>query len=204
MSPLDYGIISLATTMQYGMQLLNYLKEGGDSIIKVGHGETVTVRVPTHMDGNALFWEFATDSYDVAFGLFFEWTETDEKEISVHISDSEDEDLDEYEGIVSCFLWFIFWQLLFMTTWCLKKLDLIQQIYFSDENGDPETGSAAALIDKGPPTSVIIPIYRRDCHEEVYAGTHPYPGKGVYLLKFDNTYSLWRSKTLYYRVYYTK
>jgi hypothetical protein len=30
--------------------------------------------------------------------LFFEWTDTDEKEISVHISDSEDEDLDEYEG----------------------------------------------------------------------------------------------------------
>ena len=23
--------------------------------------------------GTALFWEFATDSYDIAFGLFFEW-----------------------------------------------------------------------------------------------------------------------------------
>ena len=66
---------------------------------QVGHGETVTVRVPTHSEGNALFWEFATDSYDVAFGLFFEWTDTDEKEISVHVSDSEDEDLDEYEGM---------------------------------------------------------------------------------------------------------
>ncbi len=31
--------------------------EGGDSIIKVGHGETVTIRVPTHDDGNALYWE---------------------------------------------------------------------------------------------------------------------------------------------------
>ncbi len=47
-------------------------------------------------------------------------------------------------------------------------------------------------------------IIRRDCHEEVYAGSHAYPGQGVYLLKFDNTYSLWRSKTLYYRVYYTR
>lgn len=55
-----------------------------------------------------------------------------------------------------------------------------------------------------PPTSVIVPIYRRDCHEEVYAGSHPYPGEGVYLLKFDNSYSLWRSKTLYYRIYYTR
>jgi len=45
--------------------------EGGDSIIKVSHGETVTVRVPTHKDGTALFWEFATDHYDLAFGLFF-------------------------------------------------------------------------------------------------------------------------------------
>jgi golgi resident protein GCP60 len=54
------------------------------------------------------------------------------------------------------------------------------------------------------PISVIIPIYRRDSHEEVFAGSHAYPGKGVYLLKFDNSYSLWRSKTLYYRVYYTR
>ena len=66
----------------------------------------------------------------------------------------------------------------------------------------------------------IVPVYRRDCHEEVnallyftysmflslqvYAGSHVYPGRGVYLLKFDNSYSLWRSKQLYYRVYYSK
>lgn len=150
------------------------------SKFQVSHGETVTVRVPTHKDGTALFWEFATDHYDLAFGLFFEWTETEETEVSVHISDSEDEDIDdEYNE--------------------------------DDENGDPENGvggaggSSRALMDpKGPPTSVIIPIFRRDCHQEVYAGTHTYPGRGVYLLKFDNTYSLWRSKTLYYRVYYTR
>ena len=54
------------------------------------------MRVPTHADGSALFWEFATDNYDVAFGLFFEWVDHDnETEISVHISDSEDEDLEE-------------------------------------------------------------------------------------------------------------
>ena len=56
----------------------------------------MTVRVPTHADGSALFWEFATDNYDVAFGLFFEWVDHDnETEISVHISDSEDEDLED-------------------------------------------------------------------------------------------------------------
>ena len=72
-----------------------------------------------------------------------------------------------------------------------------------DEPFDPESGSRTALMDKYPPTSVIIPIYRRDCHQEVFGGSHQYPGQGVYLLKFDNTYSLWRSKTLYYKVYYT-
>lgn len=58
--------------------------------------------------------------------------------------------------------------------------------------------------DRGPPMDEIIPIYRRDCHQEVYAGSHKYPGRGIYLLKFDNSYSLFRSKTLYYRVYYTR
>lgn len=41
-------------------------------------------------------------------------------------------------------------------------------------------------------------------YPQVHAGSHRYPGRGVYLLKFDNSYSLWRSKTLYYRVYYTR
>ena len=45
----------------------------------------------------------------------------------------------------------------------------------------------------------MIVLYRRDCHEEVYAGSHNYPAQGVYLLKFDNSFSLWRNKTLYYR-----
>lgn len=76
------------------------------------------------------------------------------------------------------------------------------------EPGDAESGGRAGLAglaaDPGPPTSCIVPIYRRDCHEEVYAGSHNYPRNGIYLLKFDNSYSLWRSKNLYYRVYYTR
>ncbi len=55
-----------------------------------------------------------------------------------------------------------------------------------------------------PPTDEIVAVYRRDSHLEVYCGSHAYPGRGVYLLKFDNSYSLWRGKTLYYRVYYTR
>jgi hypothetical protein len=84
---------------------------------------------------------------------------------------------------------------------------------FSNEGGDAEGAGEAkpADVEKGskshenkPPIDEIIPIFRRDCHEEVYAGSHLYPGRGVYLLKFDNSFSLWRSKTLYYRVYYSK
>ncbi len=166
--------------------------EGGDAIIKVGRGETVTVRVPTHDEGSALFWEFATDSYDIAFGLFFEWCKTDETEVSVHVSDSEDEDLDdEQRGKI--------------TFDCFRVKRFQASKLLSDDANDPENaGASASLVEKGPHTSVIIPIYRRDCHMEVYTGTHAYPGQGVYLLKFDNTYSIFRSKTLYYRVYYTK
>ncbi|XP_015930884.1 Golgi resident protein GCP60 [Parasteatoda tepidariorum] len=144
-------------------------KEGGDGIIKVGHGETVTVRVPTHDDGSCLFWEFATDSFDLGFGVYFEWTRSPDAQVTVHISESEDEEDDD---------------------------DELEQVRSDIEKG-------VTLQDK-PPLSVIIPVYRRDCHEEVYAGSHNYPGQGVYLLKFDNSYSLWRSKTLYYRVYYTR
>lgn len=66
------------------------------------------------------------------------------------------------------------------------------------QSGDVEGGTITR-----PLLSEIVPVFRRDCQNEVYAGSHAYPGQGVYLLKFDNSYSLWRSKTLYYRVYYT-
>ncbi|PSN50640.1 Golgi resident protein GCP60 [Blattella germanica] len=138
-------------------------KEGGDAIIKVGHGETVTVRVPTHEDGTCLFWEFATDSYDIGFGVYFEWTKSTSNQVSVHIS---------------------------------EKL--------AGEDVERGSGPKVSDLSNRPPLSIIVPVYRRDCQEEVYAGRHEYPGQGVYLLKFDNSYSLWRSKTLYYRVYYTR
>lgn len=71
--------------------------------------------------------------------------------------------------------------------------------------GDPSNEDEKAKKDAGKPqVDEIVPVYRRDCHEEVYAGSHQYPGRGVYLLKFDNSYSLWRSKSVYYRVYYTR
>ena len=70
-------------------------------MIKVGHGETVTVRVPTHEEGKYIFWEFATDYCDIGFGLHFEWTVAPSNAISVHVSDSSEEDEldDDDEGM---------------------------------------------------------------------------------------------------------
>ncbi|XP_046749412.1 Golgi resident protein GCP60 [Diprion similis] len=152
-------------------------KEAGDAVIKVGHGETVTVRVPTHEDGSCLFWEFATDGYDIGFGVYFEWSKPETNQVSVHISESEDEDEEE------------------------EEYEPREDLENGAMNGIPKSEYSKPIT---PPISVIVPVYRRDSQEEVYAGSHQYPGQGVYLLKFDNSYSLWRSKTLYYRVYYTR
>ncbi|CAI5683739.1 Golgi resident protein GCP60 isoform X1 [Oreochromis niloticus] len=143
------------------------IRQDADSVITVGRGEVVTVRVPTHEDGSYLFWEFATDYYDIGFGVFFEWTDAASASVSVHVSESSDED--------------------------------------EDDEGEPTSEEEKAKKEAGKPqVDEIVPVYRRDCHEEVYAGSHQYPGRGVYLLKFDNSYSLWRSKSVYYRVYYTR
>ncbi|XP_043251285.1 Golgi resident protein GCP60 [Colletes gigas] len=151
-------------------------REAGDAVIKVGHGETVTVRVPTHEDGSCLFWEFATDGYDIGFGVYFEWSKPETNQVSVHISESEDEDEEEDDYV--------------------SREDLESGVMNGNIQPDYKPPS--------PPISVVVPVYRRDSQEEIYAGSHRYPGQGVYLLKFDNSYSLWRSKTLYYRVYYTQ
>ncbi|XP_030745790.1 Golgi resident protein GCP60 [Sitophilus oryzae] len=148
----------------------------GDGVVRVGHGETITVRVPTHPEGSRLFWEFATDHYDIGFGVYFEFGTPMTEEVSVHVSESDDEDA-----------------------------EIDEEELYADETlrRDLEAGGLDLPSIAKPTVVEIIPVYRRDCQTEVYAGSHCYPGRGVYLLKFDNSYSLWRSKTLYYRVYYT-
>lgn len=87
-------------------------------------------------------------------------------------------------------------------------LNLRRNIYFTGddyfESRDLESSAAAMSYNSRNPISIIVPIYRRECHKEVYVGSHIYPGQGVYLLKFDNSFSIWRSKTLYYKVYYER
>lgn len=98
-------------------------------------------------------------------------------------------------------------------TWIIELYALINGFYHNflieltlpeDLECGPQSTVAPLTGILKPPITEIVPVYRRDCHLEVYAGSHQYPGEGVYLLKFDNSYSMWRSKTLYYRVYYTR
>ena len=37
--------------------------------------------MPTHKDGKSLYWEFATDTYDIGFGVFFEWVEAEDTQV---------------------------------------------------------------------------------------------------------------------------
>ena len=67
-------------------------------------------------------------------------------------------------------------------------------------SGDVEKGSK---ILNSSNLGEILPVYRQDSHLLVHGGSHEFPGEGTYQLKFDNSYSLWRNKTLYYRVYYS-
>ncbi|XP_048340961.1 protein TMED8 [Sphaerodactylus townsendi] len=137
----------------------------------VKRGEVVTVRVPTHPDGKRVCWEFATEDYDIGFGVYFDWTPVTSTAITVQVSESSDEDdeeEEEFEGPIPV--------------------------------GDVERGSKSYLRNR---YGEIMPVYRRDSHQEVQVGRHDYPGEGIYLLKFDNSYSLLRNKTLFFHVYYT-
>ncbi|KPI92498.1 Protein TMED8 [Papilio xuthus] len=154
----------------------------GNGRLRVGQGETITIRVPTHPRARCICWEFASDNYDLGFGLYFEWRKSLTSEVTIHVSDSDEEDV-EYDGYGGD----------------------DEEFTIQENSTDPEIGGdQRAESQSRPPVSQVVPLYRRDCHTEVYAGSHTYPGEGVYLLKFDNSYSLWRSKTLYYKVYYTQ
>ncbi|KAG8514390.1 Protein TMED8, partial [Galemys pyrenaicus] len=136
----------------------------------VKRGEVVTIRVPTHPEGKRVCWEFATDDYDIGFGVYFDWTPVTSTDITVQVSDSsEDEDEDEEDE---------------------------EEI----EGKFSVRGSRSSLRGR---YGEVMPVYRRDSHRDVQAGSHDYPGEGIYLLKFDNSYSLLRNKTLYFHVYYT-
>uniref|UniRef100_A0A8C5QJB9 Transmembrane p24 trafficking protein family member 8 n=1 Tax=Leptobrachium leishanense TaxID=445787 RepID=A0A8C5QJB9_9ANUR len=139
--------------------------------LNIRRGEVVTVRVPTHPDGKRLCWEFATDDYDIGFGIYFDWTPVTSTAVTLQVSESSDEE-DEEET----------------------------ESPWHNREGDVERGSVYKLRSR---YGEIMQVFRRDSHREVQAGSHEYPGEGIYLLKLDNSYSLLRNKTLYLHVYYS-
>uniref|UniRef100_V9KVD8 Protein TMED8 n=1 Tax=Callorhinchus milii TaxID=7868 RepID=V9KVD8_CALMI len=146
------------------------MREDKTGVLTVGRGEVVTVRVPTHPKGMSVCWEFATDTYDIGFGVYFEWTPVTNTAITVLVSESSEDEDEEEEAEVATV------------------------------PGDIERGTKQASKSD---LEEILPVYRKDSHTEVHAGRHKYPGQGVYLLKFDNSYSIWRNKTLYYQIHYS-
>uniref|UniRef100_A0A8C2K2V2 GOLD domain-containing protein n=2 Tax=Cyprinus carpio TaxID=7962 RepID=A0A8C2K2V2_CYPCA len=151
-------------------ELKTRLRQEKDSVVTVYRGDIMTVNVPTVPEAKRVCWEFATDGYDIGFGVYFDWSPVTSRAITVHISESsddEDED-DDLEGPVV--------------------------------PGDVEKGSKSVANSN---LGEILPVYRQDSHLAVQSGSHEFPGEGTYQLKFDNSYSLWRNKTLYYRVYYS-
>ncbi|XP_053924962.1 protein TMED8 [Cuculus canorus] len=145
-------------------------EKNGRMVVK--RGEVVTVRVPTHPDGKCICWEFATDDYDIGFGVYFDWTTVTSTAITVQVSESSDEEDEEEE----------------------EEIEGLSPV------GDVERGTKSYLRNR---YGEIMPVYRRNSHREVQAGSHEYPGEGIYLLKFDNSYSLLRNKTLFFHIYYT-
>ncbi|XP_048453401.1 Golgi resident protein GCP60 [Rhincodon typus] len=98
--PKDTAPVIAAPSMWTRPQIKDFkekIRQDADSVITVGRGEVVTVRVPTHEEGAYLFWEFATDNYDIGFGVCFEWTDSPNTTVSVHVSESSDDD-DDDEG----------------------------------------------------------------------------------------------------------
>ncbi|KAG3260621.1 protein TMED8 isoform X1 [Ictidomys tridecemlineatus] len=145
-----------------------------NSRLVVKRGEVVTIRVPTHPEGKRVCWEFATDDYDIGFGVYFDWTPVTSTDITVQVSDSSEEEDEEEE----------------------EEEEIEEPVPV----GDVERGSRSSLRGR---YGEVMPVYRRDSHRDVQAGSHDYPGEGIYLLKFDNSYSLLRNKTLYFHIYYT-
>ncbi|KAL6477821.1 hypothetical protein MHYP_G00136560 [Metynnis hypsauchen] len=147
------------------------LRQEKDSVVTVYRGDIMTVHVPTVPDAKRVCWEFATDGYDIGFGVYFDWSPVTSRAITVHISESSDDEDEDDE---------------------LEAGPVVP--------GDVEKGSKTVANSN---LGEILPVYRQDSHLAVQGGSHDFPGEGTYHLKFDNSYSLWRNKTLYYRVYYS-
>lgn len=74
--------------------IISYIQNNIFKIVfeKKYHNKLGPFRVPTHEEGAYLFWEFASDSYDLGFGVYFEWSQVKSNQVSVAINESSDEE----------------------------------------------------------------------------------------------------------------
>ncbi|KAL2095501.1 hypothetical protein ACEWY4_010220 [Coilia grayii] len=78
-------------------ELKKNLQQDKSAMVKVHRGNIMTVHVPTVAEYRRVCWEFATDSYDIGFGIYFDWSPITSHAITVHISESSDDEDEEEE-----------------------------------------------------------------------------------------------------------
>lgn len=75
------------------------MRQEKDSVVTIYRGDIMTIHVPTVPEARRVCWEFATDGYDIGFGVYFDWSPVTSRVITVHISESsDDEDEDDELG----------------------------------------------------------------------------------------------------------
>lgn len=165
-------------------------KHGGSYVVK--QGTLLTIQVPTYPGGRFIHWEFVTDDYDIGFGLEFLNENNLEQPLALKFHEETDEDdFDDEEAALDEALN----QRLAGESQLRPDVNLNGVHY-----GTEAEAQKRDKVERIANTMTIVPTYRRDSHEEVFVGRHRYPGQGYYMLKFDNTYSVLRSKTLYFRI----
>ena len=167
-------------------------KQGG--VYEVKEGTVVVIQVPTYPDGRYIYWEFATEDYDIGFGLEFVYRTRISEPLALNIYEESDDD-EEAEFASSEDPG---WSQTRSTTASDPEAANLE----ADNYVTPKALVAKHRNELSTNTITIVPTYRRDSHEEIFVGRHKYPGLGYYLLRFDNTYSVLRSKTLYFRICY--
>eukprot|EP00039_Didymoeca_costata_P026698 m.16438 g.16438 ORF g.16438 m.16438 type:complete len:331 (+) comp5699_c0_seq2:241-1233(+) len=71
---------------------------------------------------------------------------------------------------------------------------------FCTEANDIGFGVDFEVTTEGEPVvENIVPVERKPCDTELLIGSHSYPKPGNWLLLFDNSFSILRSKTVYYK-----
>lgn len=174
--PLEKAIIWTKKAVNEFKDSLIGDKHGGTYVVK--GATSLNIQVPTDPTGKHIYFEFATEDYDIGFGMDFLYDTSNSTEpLAMKIYEETDEDEDD-----------------------------IEEIDLANDN-PPEVAREELLRKRAEKfarianTISIVPTYRRDSHMEVIVCKHRYPSpRGWYIIKLDNTYSIMRAKSIFFRV----